>query len=75
MVAAEDDLYNRYLVMRNTQGRSSVAAGGLVVLFFAIETLSSLGGGLRRLKFNGFLARAFGRLRALGRILFLRASE
>ncbi len=75
MVAAEDDLYNRYLVMHSTQGRSAGAAGGLVLLFFVIETLSNLGGCLRRLKSNGFFARTYGRSRALLRILFVIVSE
>jgi len=68
-VAAEDDLYNRYLVMRRTQGRSAPSAFGLVLLYFAIETTSNLGGSVRRLRRNGFGARLGGRLRALGRIV------
>lgn len=68
-VAAEDDLYNRYLVMHRTQGRSGGAAFALVVLFFVVETVSNLAGAVLRLRANGALARLAGRLRALARIV------
>ena len=70
MVAAEDDLYNRYLVMHRTQGRSALSAFGLILLYFTIETVSNLGGCIRRLRGNGFGSRLAGRFRALRRILF-----
>jgi GT2 family glycosyltransferase len=70
-VAAEDDLYNRYLVMRRTQARSAPAAFALVALYFVIETSSNLGGAVLRLRGGGFGARLGGRLRALTRILTL----
>lgn len=69
MNVAEDDLYNRYLVMHHTQRRSALSAFGLVLLFFTIETISNLGGCIRRLRTNGFGARTFGRVCALLRIL------
>jgi GT2 family glycosyltransferase len=69
MVAAEDDLFNRYSVMRHTQRRPAAAALGLTALFFAIETASNVGGAVIRLRSNGLAARTFGRVRALGRIL------
>jgi GT2 family glycosyltransferase len=69
MIAAEDDLTNRFLVMRHTQRRSAAAAFWLVFLYFSIETASNLGGCLRRLRSNGFGARLGGRLRALLRIV------
>lgn len=69
MIAAEDDLYNRYLVMRRTQGRSSIAAFGLILLFFSIETVSSLAGCLRRMRGNGFGSRLAGRSRAVAKIV------
>ena len=74
-VGAEDDLYNRYLVMRRTQGRSAGSAFGLVSLYFAVETASNFGGVVRRLRGNGFTARLSGRLRGLGRILSLSRSS
>ncbi len=74
MIAAEDDLYNRFLVMRRTQRRSAAAAFGLVFLYFSIETASNLGGCLRRFRTNGFGVRLYGRLRALARILFATTS-
>jgi GT2 family glycosyltransferase len=73
-VAAEDDLYNRFLILRHTQGLSAGRAFGLVALFFLVETTSNLGGCLRRFRSNGFGARLSGRLQALGRILFAQPS-
>ena len=69
-IAAEDDLYNRYLVMRKTQGLSAARAFGLIVLFFSVETASSLLGALIRLQFQGAVARLWGRVRAMVRIVF-----
>ena len=71
MQVAEDDLYNRYLVMRRTQQRSARSAFGLVLVYFTVETGSNLGGCLRRRKGNGLWARTCGRLRAMVRILAL----
>jgi GT2 family glycosyltransferase len=70
-VAAEDDLYNRYLILRVTLGRSAAAAFGLVLVFFAIETTSNLIGMVTRLRSDGLGARTLGRIRALARILGL----
>jgi GT2 family glycosyltransferase len=67
-VAAEDDLFNRYLVMRRTQGREATAAFGQVVVYFLIETGSNFLGGLRRWSWGAFWPRTLGRLRALARI-------
>lgn len=69
-VAAEDDLYNRYLIMRHTQQRSAPDAFAAVFLFFAIETASNLAGALRRAAGGGAGERLVGRLRALYRIVF-----
>ena len=68
-IAAEDDLYNRYLVMRITQERSAVAAFALVVLYFIIETASNFVGCLLRLRCDGFWSRLCGRAYALFRIM------
>jgi GT2 family glycosyltransferase len=73
MNVAEDDLYNRYLVMHRTQRRSALSAFGLVLLYFTIETGSNLGGCIRRLRTNGFGARTVGRMCALLRILLGKA--
>jgi len=67
-VAAEDDLFNRYLVMRRTQGRGAAAAFGQVLLYFLIETGSNFVGGIRRWSWGAFWPRTAGRLRALARI-------
>lgn len=65
--AAEDDVYNRFMIIRHTQARGSVAALGQVAVFIAVETLSNVGGALRRLEAHGFVARLWGRLSALTR--------
>ena len=68
-VAAEDDLHNRYMILRQTAGRSAMSAFGSVVLYFAVETIGNIGGALRRRRAGGFFARFAGRSRALARIL------
>jgi len=68
-IAAEDDLYNRYFVMRLTQQKSAMAAFGLVVLYFCIESVSNLIGSLVRLRWDGFWSRLCGRTYALFRIM------
>lgn len=70
MNVAEDDLYNRYLIMRRTQGRPALSAFGLVLLYFNIETASNLCGCILRLRTNGFGARTLGHLRAIFRIVW-----
>jgi GT2 family glycosyltransferase len=67
--AAEDDLFNRYFILRRTLGQHFLRAFGLVVLYFGVETLSQFLGCVRRLSFRGFVAPLSGRLRAFGRIL------
>jgi GT2 family glycosyltransferase len=68
-VAAEDDLFNRFFILRRTLGYGLLRSFGLVVLYFGVETLSQFLGCLRRLNFHGFLAPLSGRIRAFGRIL------
>lgn len=67
-MVAEDDLYNRYCILRQTLHRSRAAAAALAVTYFLIETVSGLFAGLRTLRSNGFGSRLAGRLRALIRI-------
>jgi GT2 family glycosyltransferase len=68
-LAAEDDLFNRYFILRRTIGQHFLRAFGLVVLYFGVETLSQFLGCVRRLNFRGFAGQLGGRLRAFGRIL------
>lgn len=68
-LAAEDDLFNRYFILRRTLGLNVVRAFGLVVLYFGVETVSQFLGCVRRMNFRGFIAPLSGRLRAFGRIL------
>jgi GT2 family glycosyltransferase len=67
-MVAEDDLYNRYGILRHTQQRSRAAATALAFTYFLIETLSGLFAGIRHVRANGFGSRLAGRLRALVRI-------
>ena len=68
-LAAEDDLFNRYFILRRTVAHHFLHAFGLVVLYFGVETLSQFLGCVRRLDFRGFVGQLGGRLRAFGRIL------
>ena len=74
-IAAEDDLFNRYLILRRTLGRSPLNAFGLVCLFVAVETLGNLVGSIRRRRGNGLGARLAGRSRAIARILAPRGTR
>lgn len=69
LVAAEDDLFNRFFILRRTLGYGFWRSFGLVVLYFAVETSSQFLGCVKRLNFQGFLAPLSGRIRAFGRIL------
>lgn len=69
LVAAEDDLFNRFFILRRTLGYGLLRSFGLVLLYFAVETGSQFLGCVRRLNFQGFLAPLSGRIRAFGRIL------
>lgn len=66
--AAEDDLYNRYLILTRTLGRSRFAALRSVLVFFMIESSSNVIGAVRRLQFGGLMSRVGGRASALLRI-------
>jgi GT2 family glycosyltransferase len=68
-LAAEDDLFNRYFILRRTLGYHFLRAFGLVVLYFCVETTGQFLGCMRRLNFRGFAPPLTGRLRAFGRIL------
>ncbi len=68
-VAAEDDLFNRFFVLRRTLGLGVWRAFGLVALFFVIESASGFLGCVQRFNFGGFFERLSGRVRALIRIL------
>ena len=68
-VAAEDDLYNRFLILRHTRQLGFLRALGLVLFYFLLETTSNLVGGTRRGSWPGLGARTLGGLRALGQVL------
>ncbi len=66
---AEDDLYNRYFVMRFTQGMSCLRAFGQAMAFYIIETASNFAGAFLRCKFTGLGQRLTGRSVALIKIM------
>ena len=66
-IAAEDDIYNRYHVMRFTEQRSRTSAAALTLVFFVIETLSGVAAAARG-RGRGLGGRFAGRLQALVRI-------
>lgn len=68
-VTAEDDLYNRFLILRRTQGLGFLRAFALVLTFTIVETVGNLLGMAVRREGSGLIARTGGRLRALARIL------
>ena len=67
-IVAEDDLFNRYVILRRTVGHRRAAAIALALTYFIVETLSGLSASARRLRSNGFGSRFAGRVRALARI-------
>jgi len=69
VVAAEDDLFNRFFILRRTLSYGLLRSFSLVLLYFGVETASQFLGCARRLNFRGFLAPLSGRIRAFGRIL------
>ena len=68
MLAAEDDLFNRFFILRQTLGMTPLRSFWFVTLYFSIETTSNFLGCVRRLNFRNFFPRLRGRLRALSRI-------
>jgi GT2 family glycosyltransferase len=67
-IVAEDDLYNRYRILRETGGRSRRSALSLIFTFLFVETLSGLIAIVRLRQGNGFGLRLAGRMKALIRI-------
>jgi GT2 family glycosyltransferase len=67
-VLAEDDLYNRYVILRRTVRRSRFSAFLQITIYFIVETLSGLAASTRHLGFTDFGDRLVGRVRALLRI-------
>jgi GT2 family glycosyltransferase len=68
-VVAEDDVYNRFLILHRTLGKSKLRSLGLVVLYCAVETLSNLLGCFRRRQWAGFRAGLLGCARALAQVV------
>lgn len=67
--SAEDELHNRYCVLRFTLGRSRAAALTSVLIYAALESASNAAGAARRRSAGAVPALIAGRLRALERLL------
>lgn len=72
-VAAEDDLFNRFMVIHKTIGCSMPRSLVLVLCFLSLESLSNVLGACKRMKLGTTLDLLVGRLRGLiqaGRVCF-----
>jgi GT2 family glycosyltransferase len=69
VMAAEDDLFNRFFILRRTLGYGLSRSFALILLYFVIETTSHFLGCVKRSSFKGFLEPLSGRIRAFGRIV------
>lgn len=72
---AEDDLFNRYCVLRYTKRYSRLRSASLVLVYFGIETAAAMAASVRHFRSNGFGARLAGRSRALWRIALAPSSR
>jgi len=68
-IAAEDDLYNRYMILRRTLNYSASKSFALVIMYFLVESVSSVYAAARRAGCTEAVAQFTGRLRAVGRVL------
>ncbi|ANV84734.1 hypothetical protein AWQ21_10305 [Picosynechococcus sp. PCC 7003] len=69
MVAAEDDLYNRFMILNNTVKYSGLTALWQVLTFFVIESISNFVGGAKRFDFKSFSNLLIGRLNGIKLII------
>jgi GT2 family glycosyltransferase len=68
-VAAEDDLFNRFCILRWTVGKGLVLSLFFVTLYLGVETVSHLALAIRRWSFGDSLEPVRGYLRAVRRIM------
>ena len=66
-IAAEDDIFNRYMVLRRTCQLPRFNASVLATTYALAEIFSNLLGLIRRGRSAGFVARSHGRLKGLAR--------
>ncbi len=71
-LASEDDLFNRFLVLRITKENSAVKSFCSIGVFFVIETSSHFIGCIRRANFSQFGNHLNGRLAAIRRVILQR---
>jgi hypothetical protein len=67
-LAAEDDVYNRFLVMHRTLRFSTLRSSLLIVVYVSIETLSNILGATKRVRLGPTLQLLRGRIRGLMQI-------
>jgi len=65
--AAEDDIFNRYMVLRRTCELTRFNALILAATYTLLEIFSNLLGVVKRWRFDGFSSRSCGRLKGLAR--------
>jgi glycosyltransferase involved in cell wall biosynthesis len=68
-VAAEDDVYNRFMVLNRTVGHSALTAFSLIMSFVFIESLSNVLGSVKRCEVGQTLKLFKGRMGGIARIL------
>lgn len=73
--AAEDDIFNRYMVLHANAGQSAVAAVLSTTVYASLEILSNFMGALRRFDFGGFWPRTLGRLQGVVRAVQSRSAR
>jgi GT2 family glycosyltransferase len=67
--AAEDDIFNRYMVLKKTQHRNSLSSSIYTVTYVIVESISGLSSAIRSRNFSNFLNRAAGYSKGLHRII------
>ena len=65
VVAAEDDLFNRFMIVHRTLNRTKLRALGMVLCFLTVESLSNILGACKRAKVGATFQLLMGRLRGL----------
>jgi GT2 family glycosyltransferase len=67
--AAEDDIFNRYMVMHITMKKTCFSAAFSVWVYAALEIISNFAGAVKRFDFRGFWPRTMGRMQGALRVL------
>jgi len=73
--AAEDDIFNRYMVLHANAGQGAVEAVLSTTVYASLEIISNFMGAVRRFDFGGFWPRTLGRLQGLARAVQSRSGR